>query len=372
MNISVRKRRLKDGDSWQIDFLVIHVDGARERIRQTAYNGLGEPCKTEAQAYNRAKVIWQERLAAKADAMAKRLKPDEVAKRESPRFSDFYNDKFLPVYFRSRDLSGSYTDAFDKGVKYNLIKPFGELTLEQINTEAVDRLKASLKVKAKTKNNILGYLRCVLAYAVEIECLDKMPKIEDVRYQRPEMTYYSKEELAELVKAAKAKGQGHLVMLLLGAHAGLRVSEMLGLKWSDINWVKHELVVANAIWRGVEKGTKSSKIRRVPMTTELEEALKAYRHLQSPRVLVSESGSMTESGILYWMTSILRSAKVDSERVLHKLRHSFAAHLVQAGVSLYRVANLLGHSDTHVTKIYAHLSDATKHDDIKALSARLA
>lgn len=382
MEIKTREIEIKSGKAWQVDFTIIHVDGERERVREVAYTGITDkfghrqPCKTERQAIEEAHRIYNNRLKAKADQMARRLNPEDIII-TSPTFSDFYDNKFLPVYFAANDLSDSYKDSFDKAVKYNFIKPFGKLTLDQITIEEIDQLKAKLKVKPKTKNNIFGYLRVILDYAEKIEDLEKAPFIADAEYQKQEMEYYSQEELTALIDTAAKKGPNQLLVVLLGAHAGLRVGEMLGLRWTDINFVANEIVLSNAVWRGKTKGTKSNKVRRIPITPELKKALTSHQHLQSPKVLVSDysqkrESALTANGIKYWMASILRGAKIDSNRALHKLRHTFAAHLVQANVSLYRVASYLGHSDASVTKTYAHLSNATAQADILTLSRQLS
>jgi len=69
-------------------------------------------------------------------------------------------------------------------------------------------------------------------------------------------------------------------------------------------------------------------------------------------------------------TKYLREAGYGKEFTFHSLRHTFASHLVQNGVSLYIVSKLLGHSDIKVTEIYSHLSPETFHDAVSLLGAQ--
>lgn len=63
----------------------------------------------------------------------------------------------------------------------------------------------------------------------------------------------------------------------------------------------------------------------------------------------------------------LNQAGLDSSFRFHDLRHTFASHVVQKGVSLYIVSKLLGHSDIKTTEIYAHLAPQTFHDVVRLL-----
>ncbi len=73
----------------------------------------------------------------------------------------------------------------------------------------------------------------------------------------------------------------------------------------------------------------------------------------------------------YYITAAYakNTAKLPFRCFMHKLRHTFASHLVQAGVDLYRVSKLLGHSSITMTEIYAHLAPADLQNAITKLPA---
>jgi len=91
---------------------------------------------------------------------------------------------------------------------------------------------------------------------------------------------------------ASAKGidpRAHLAVLL-GGDAGMRCGEIMALAWGDVNVRKGQICVERSDWRGCVTTTKGGRLRYVPMTTRLAEALRAHRHLRSERVLCQERG----------------------------------------------------------------------------------
>ena len=109
--------------------------------------------------------------------------------------------------------------------------------------------------------------------------------------EQPAPTFYeSLDDYVVLVEAAQAIDTRALVRVLLGGDAGLRRGEMLGLRWSDVDFRRNQLVIAEAVWERFvpEAGVlgrqrivdtpKSGRGRIIPMTDALSAALKRFRH----------------------------------------------------------------------------------------------
>jgi integrase len=114
----------------------------------------------------------------------------------------------------------------------------------------------------------------------------------------PEMRFYDFDEYERIVEAAKHFGQRELLTVLLGGECGLRLGEMIALEQTDIDFPRNYLRVQRAEWQGKVGLPKGGRLRRVPMTKRLAEALQKNRHLRGPRVLYRDDGSAVTRHVL--------------------------------------------------------------------------
>jgi integrase/recombinase XerC len=136
---------------------------------------------------------------------------------------------------------------------------------------------------------------------------------------------------------------------------GLRISELCGLKAEDLDW-KEKLVRV----RG-----KGKKERLVPIGDHALEAIERYWDLLPHRPSNSEPAFLSnpkKSKPLYprdlqlRLKKYLAAAGLDPQLTPHKLRHSYATHLLDAGADLRSVQELLGHAHLVTTQVYTHLT----------------
>lgn len=141
------------------------------------------------------------------------------------------------------------------------------------------------------------------------------------------------------------------LVVLLGADAGLRRSEMINLRWEDVDFNNNQIYIAPS---------KTEYYRYVPMTEDLKKALQTAK-LGAINEFVVNAGKYGARVKKDYLTGnyplIAKSVGISS--FLHKLRHTFASQLVQNGVELYTVSKLLGHRNIQTTEIYAHLTPET-------------
>jgi integrase len=139
-------------------------------------------------------------------------------------------------------------------------------------------------------------------------------------------------------------------IVLLALNTGLRRSELFHLRWQDIDFEAKWLTV-----RGVS--AKNGQTRRIPLNAEALSTLETWRKLAKDgesRVFPGVGGGRLKRVDRAWRR-LKKGAELEDFR-FHDLRHHFASRLVQSGVPLNTVRELLGHADTTMVLRYAHLS----------------
>jgi site-specific recombinase XerD len=141
-------------------------------------------------------------------------------------------------------------------------------------------------------------------------------------------------------------------LVLVALNTGLRRGELLGLTWDAVNFPAKLLTVTAAT-------AKSGHTRRVPLNPQALAALETWWQRQGKAgshdfVFAGRDGKRMTRIDTSW-GSLMKSAGLQNFR-LHDCRHHFASKLVQAGVDLYTVKELLGHSEIAMTERYSHLA----------------
>lgn len=251
----------------------------------------------------------------------------------------------------------------------HLLPHFGKTPINEITNLQVEQFKAKKTQEGLTNksiNNYLGVFRKCLSDAVEWEKLEKVPKIKRLKARPAEFDFLTPEESRQLLN--HAKGIWH-EMILLALKTGLRYGELRALKWEDINWDAKILTVNRTIYRGVIDSPKSNKARPVPLIREVYLMLEK-RKKKNGYIFADENGKILEENKP--RRALWKACESDGLRRVgwHKLRHSFASHLVMAGASIKSVQDLLGHREIQTTMRYAHLTPEDLINAIKLLETK--
>jgi integrase len=288
-------------------------------------------------------------------------------KKEVPTLKEC-GPRFVDEHARANRQKASGIAAKEMILRVHLLPLFGaDRRLDAITNSDVQRLKLALGEKAtKTVNNILTVLNTMLKKAVEWGVLNRMPcVIKLLPTTQRAVDFYDFDEYEALV-AATADPVSRLVVLL-GGEAGLRSSEIRALQWVDVNWVKSQLCVQRADWRGQVSTTKGNRIRYVPMTQRLTAALQQHRHLRSQVVLCQDDGKpLTEKLVENVVRRSARRVNLRNNGP-HMLRHTFCSHLAMRGAPARAIQELAGHQDLATTQRYMHLSPAAIEGAIRLL-----
>ncbi|MFN7134553.1 MAG: site-specific tyrosine recombinase XerD [Myxococcales bacterium] len=190
---------------------------------------------------------------------------------------------------------------------------------------------------------------------------DPTEDVETPRVLKKLPIFLTLEEVERLLNApdeAKAQGQRDRAMIEVLYATGLRVSELCGLTTEDINLRDGYLIA-----RG-----KGSKERLVPLGEIAAQKLQAWlrngrlamlKARTSRHLFIGPNGrALTRQGFWKLLGRYARAAGIDKKLSPHKLRHSFATHLLERGADLRAVQAMLGHSDISTTQIYTHVDRA--------------
>lgn len=252
---------------------------------------------------------------------------------------------------------------FEHGLKkllsFRKIKYLDEITPSLLDECAVT-LKSQLKKKYAPGLN--RDIRAIKTAMRQAEFWDLIPtqnwrKVSKFKEVKGRVEFHTEDEINQILKIFNPDWQ---LVVRLGFQAGLRRGEMAVLKWADIDFKNNQIYVAP---------NKTEGHRFVPIVPKLRKALEsAKKRAKKGAEFVLNMGEDRYSP--YYLSAFYTKEtkeKLPFKCGLHKLRHTFASHLVQNGVELYTVSKLLGHSSIKMTEIYAHLAQA----DLKSAVSKL-
>jgi integrase len=182
--------------------------------------------------------------------------------------------------------------------------------------------------------------------------------VKPLQVNNRRLRYLSHEEKARLLEVAD---EDLRPLLITALHTGLRRSELFHLTWQDIDFKQGIIRVVH---------TKNGERREIPMTDTLRDTLRQIpRYVDSACVFPGKTGRGLVD-IRKRFHRALRDAGIDGF-VFHDLRHTFASHLVMAGVDLVTMKEFLGHKDLKMTLRYAHLAPDYKRAAISRLDTSM-
>ena len=247
------------------------------------------------------------------------------------------------------------------------LKAFSHIkTLEKVTPAMLADFQVHLLSEKKGKqgiNRTFTALKAILHQAEKWENITPKPWTEVSKLKTPKgrIEFHTPQEIAAMLSFCPPQWQ---LVILLGCRAGLRRGEMSALKWQDIDFKTKQIYVAP---------NKTEKHRFVPIPEDLLSALTEAQKTSTTNFVVEVGDTKGRNSKDYISAAYAKRMKgfsYNGKKVkcfLHKLRHTYASHLVQAGVDLYRVSKLLGHSSIQMTEIYAHLVPADLHNAVSML-----
>jgi site-specific recombinase XerD len=285
----------------------------------------------------------------------------------SPRTIASYRDTLRLLLCFAQQRTGAAPAALD----------WDELD-EPLITAFLEHLKIERHNSARTRNLRLTAIRSLFRYGAtrhpeHAAVIGRVLSIPPARFERTTVTFLTAEESQALIDAPDQRrweGRRDRTMLLLAIHAGLRVSELVGLDCGD---------VALGTGGHLHIEGKGRKQRSVPLTPQTQAVLAAWlkergEQPQNPLFPTRTGRRLSRDAVerrvtLHAATATQRCPSLKGKRLHpHVLRHSCAMSLLQAGVDSTVIALWLGHADVRSTAPYIH-ADMTIKERALALVA---
>lgn len=143
----------------------------------------------------------------------------------------------------------------------------------------------------------------------------------------------------------------HRVILALLYACGLRVSELINLKWQHIDRSRHIINIIAA---------KGNKDRQVQLPEPLIKLLEKYWYQYHSKEYVingQDSPQYSETSVLQIVKQLAKKAKINKRVYTHLIRHCSFTHMVEAGIDINLIQRLAGHNNVKTTMVYCHISD---------------
>lgn len=260
---------------------------------------------------------------------------------------------------RKKGTQYLYKLAWRKLLSWRSFKYLDEITPAVLDEYAI---QAKAKIKGPNAAGLNRDVRTLKTSMRQAEFWELLPpqnwcKVSKFKENKNRVEFHTTAEIKQILKVLNKEWQ---LVALLGYRAGLRRIEIAHLKWDEVDFKNNQLYIAPH---------KGEKYRYLPLDKELRKALeKAYKE-RGKNVYVVNVGDTTKRDRKDYLSTPYRdfTAQLPFKCFLHKLRHTFASHLVQAGIDLYRVKELMGHSTIQMTERYAHLAPTDLKSAVKAL-----
>jgi len=285
----------------------------------------------------------------------------------------------LVAHYRLKELSGdsngrkafSTRDGYECYLDNWILPRWQNHKLNQVKPVAVEAWLDSIKRARGTKAKIRNIMSAVFNHAMRYEWLDANP-IKLVRQSAKRERTPDVLELAELQLLLSNLDVRERTLVLLDAATGLRVSELLALRWEDVNFKTLELNVTRSIWHQVVGNCKTeASAKPVPLDSYMAQDLLEWRRTSPypmPHDWVFASPTM-KGKQPYWPDNLMKryirpvaqKAGIQKRVGWHTFRHSFGTLLKANGEDIKTVQELLRHANSRITlEVYTQAVTSNK------------
>jgi integrase len=295
-------------------------------------------------------------------------------KKATPKFKE-YAEKWLGCYVQPI-LSASTYERYGGLLKQHVYPTIGALPIDEIKRSDVRDLLLGLIKKEFSKSTVQLVGNAISGpfnYALDEEIISTNPTARVMKAlhskedRREFLNPLTHEQVRLFLKTTAEHFREYYAFFLCAFRTGMRLGELLGLQWGDVDWNGKFIEVKRSYKRKRTSRTKTGRIRHVDMSDQLIEALRglfAYRKKEGLKMGLGEAVEgifymngqpMEQNYIRRQFKRVLQKAGLREIR-FHDIRHTFASLLLTDGVSPVYVKEQMGHKSIQMTvDIYGHL-----------------
>jgi integrase len=321
-----------------------------------------------------------EAVAAQAEARGRAARGEQV----TPAKITF--GEVAEAWFESKKIRAKTRRDYGRSLDNVVLPKFGKKKIGAVTVDDIAALIRDLEKDGKSANTILNHLKPLsgtLAFAVRRRYISSNPyealtrDDRPARGRKPEAHEWSDDEIASLIEAAEQMAkqpearQDYSMLLRLALYAGLRIGELLGLTWKDVDLDEGVLRVERQWLRDGTYGPPKTEagIRRVPLSQDMVKHLKEWK-LRSPHSGYEKPVFAGRDGRPLGHRNATRRGFEKARDLagiegvtFHDMRDAFASKMISRGIDVVALAKVMGHADIKETlNTYSHLFNRQEAD----------
>ena len=237
-----------------------------------------------------------------------------------------------------------YIDANSKLLSFSNKRP-EEITEDDVKSYIVKNLSN------RASTSIVVFLSAIKFAYLTILKKDLTSGIKRPKRERKNPVVLSKKEVKLLIEVLNTKKSKLMISFMYAC--GMRVSELINLKINDLDFNEKIGHIKQA------KGRKD-RIFNIPefLFLDLKKQVEKQKEINGEYLFTGPKGKLSSRNLQKIVSSATKRAEIKKDAHCHTLRHSFATHLLEDGIDIRIIQELLGHSDISTTQIYSHVSSA--------------
>ena len=296
------------------------------------------------------------------------------------------------------ELKPSSLDRVEITINKHIEPYIGYIQVQNIAPTDIQKLINNMVDKGysySTIKKVYNVINTVLKLALERDYIRKNPCIgialpKQMQRSKSEIVFFSDDEIKKIIKSATEKYKtgkyiykhGYSIVILL--NTGMRIGELLALKWSNGDVENKQIHIAETRGQIVDRSDNDHKYimsdrstktqasnRYIPINKQTEEALLYFKSLKydNPYVMANSNKNVVSYRNLHRVLSQILKKNNINHGSLHSLRHTFATRLFRNGIDINVISELLGHSDISITyNIYTHVIQEQKKKAVDILN----